>query len=159
MAKKIIPIIVFLLAAYLYLQEGNYQLAPDSQTSPGSISTEHKAQQQQQTPNNSVLLAYQNKRSDVQVKGSGRVIRLLADDLEGSRHQKFILRVADSLTVLMSHNIDLAPRINNLNKGDTVEFNGEYEWTNKGGVIHWTHHDPAGRHEDGWLKHKGRLYQ
>lgn len=158
MSKKVIPIIVFLLAAYLYLQEGNYQLAPNSQTSSGTVSTKQN-DPRQQTSINPVQLAYQNRRSDVQVKGSGEVIRLLADDLEGSRHQKFILRISDNLTVLMSHNIDLAPRIDNLRKGDRVEFNGEYEWSEKGGVIHWTHHDPAGRHEDGWLEHQGRRYQ
>ncbi len=158
MAKKIIPIIVFLLAVYLYLEEGNYRLDTNSQNSSETVSNEQNVQRQQASKN-PVQLAYRDRRSDVQVKGSGEVIRLLPDDLEGSRHQKFILRVSDSLTVLMSHNIDLAPRINNLRKGDRVEFNGEYEWTEKGGVIHWTHHDPAGRHEDGWLKHQGRRYQ
>ncbi|HCJ6793132.1 DUF3465 domain-containing protein, partial [Acinetobacter baumannii] len=26
-------------------------------------------------------------------------------------------------------------------------------------VLHWTHHDPQNRHENGWLKHNGRIYQ
>ena len=43
-----------------------------------------------------------------------------------------------------------------LEVGDVVEFFGEYEWNEQGGVIHWTHHDPAGRHTDGWLRHGGR---
>ena len=117
MAKKIIPIIVFLLAVYLYLEEGNYRLDTNSQNSSETVSNEQNVQRQQASKN-PVQLAYRDRRSDVQVKGSGEVIRLLPDDLEGSRHQKFILRVSDSLTVLMSHNIDLAPRINNLLCGD-----------------------------------------
>ena len=40
-----------------------------------------------------------------------------------------------------------------------IEFYGEYEWNEKGGVVHWTHRDPRGNHESGWLKHKGSTYQ
>jgi len=103
--------------------------------------------------------AFANQQSDIQVKGAGMVQRILKDDNEGSRHQKFILVLANHETVLVSHNIDLAPRIENLKVGDRVDFYGEYEWNPKGGVIHWTHHDPRGNHVDGWLKHNGRTYQ
>lgn len=106
-----------------------------------------------------IVSAYQSKRSDVQVRGSGTVKRTLKDDNDGSRHQKFILELSDGLSVLVAHNIDLAPRISGLRSGDKIEFNGEYEWSEQGGVLHWTHHDPGGRHIDGWLKHNGKLYQ
>ncbi|GAA0684777.1 hypothetical protein GCM10009104_07770 [Marinobacterium maritimum] len=102
---------------------------------------------------------YDSRRSDVQVQGAGVVSRILPDDTVGSRHQKFILRLGSGQTLLISHNIDLAPRIPSLSVGDRVSFNGEYEWNDRGGVVHWTHHDPAGRHEGGWLKHQGRTYQ
>ena len=103
--------------------------------------------------------AYQNRLSDIQVSGSGKVSRILRDDNEGSRHQRFILRLSSGQTLLIAHNIDLAPRINTLQNGDVVQFYGEYEWNPKGGVVHWTHHDPGGRHVDGWLKHDGHKYE
>ncbi|MCX2758588.1 DUF3465 domain-containing protein [Vibrio sp. Sgm 22] len=103
--------------------------------------------------------AYERHQSDVQVSGSGTVFRILPDDNKGSRHQKFILRLDSKQTVLVAHNIDLAPRIQDIRKGDRVEFYGEYEWNKKGGVIHWTHRDPNNRHAHGWLKHNGNLYE
>ena len=103
--------------------------------------------------------AYQNQLSDIQVSGSGKVSRILSDDNQGSRHQRFILRLSSGQTLLVAHNIDLAPKISTLQKGDVVQFFGEYEWNSRGGVIHWTHHDPGGQHVGGWLKHNGRKYE
>jgi molybdopterin converting factor small subunit len=108
---------------------------------------------------NKIASAYSTQSSDLQVSSSGTVIKLLSDDNEGSRHQRFILKLSNNQTVLVAHNIDLASKITSLRIGDVVEFNGEYEWNSKGGVIHWTHHDPEGRHQDGWLKHNGSIYE
>jgi hypothetical protein len=102
---------------------------------------------------------FDERRSGVQTQGKGVVIKILPDDNQGSRHQRFIVKLRSGQTLLIAHNIDLAPRLSTLRKGDTVAFYGEYEWNPKGGVIHWTHHDPSGRHEPGWLKHNGRTYQ
>ncbi|SSR93999.1 Protein of uncharacterised function (DUF3465) [Acinetobacter baumannii] len=93
------------------------------------------------------------------MQGSGRVKAILREDNDGTKHQKFILVLKNGLSILVAHNIDLAPKIEDLHKGDIVEFNGEYEYNEKGGVLHWTHHDPQNRHENGWLKHNGHIYQ
>ncbi len=111
---------------------------------------------------NAVLAnAFRNRTSNLQVSGSGRVQRILSDDRKGSQHQRFILKLNSGQTLLVAHNIDLAPRVSSLSVGDSVDFYGEYEWNAEGGVIHWTHHDPpgGGSHVDGWLKHKGRIYK
>lgn len=103
--------------------------------------------------------AFHNRQSNVQVSGRGEVIKVLSDDTQGSRHQRFILRLASGRTLLISHNIDLAPRIDSLQVGDEVEFFGEYEWNEKGGLVHWTHDDPQGKHVEGWVKHRGIVFQ
>ena len=107
--------------------------------------------------NGAILDAYRNQQSDLWVTGSGTVRRTLSDDLQGSKHQRFIVDLGRGATILISHNIDLAPRIP-LSAGDTVIFRGEYEWNDRGGVVHWTHHDPQGRRQGGWIQTKGRKY-
>lgn len=103
--------------------------------------------------------AFANRLSTLQLGGQGTVVRLLADDDDGSRHQRFIVRLASGRTLLVAHNLDLAPRIDSLQAGDAVAFQGEYQWNSQGGVIHWTHHDPQGRHPAGWIRHRGQTYQ
>jgi hypothetical protein len=114
---------------------------------------------EQSSAKDQLLSAYENRQSNIPVEGSGVVVKILPDDLQGSRHQRFILRLSSGQTVLIVHNIDLAPRVAALREGDTVEFRGEYEWNSKGGVVHRTHHDPHGRHQAGWLKHNGSTYE
>ncbi len=143
--KKLILLAVAILLIYGFVQEQGISVPSVSSFAQSADST--------------LQDAYKNRQSDLQVQGEGVVIKLLRDDLKGSRHQKFILKLSTGQTVLVSHNIDLAPRIASLRKGDTVEFYGEYEWNSKGGVVHWTHHDPGGRHIGGWLKHKDKMYQ
>ena len=143
--KKLVFLIVIAALAYGFFQDRGIYLPGLSSWSRGTES--------------SLQEAYDNRQSDIQLAGEGIVTKILADDRDGSRHQRFILRLASGQTVLVAHNIDLAPRIGGLRTGDSVAFYGEYEWNPKGGVIHWTHHDPGGRHPAGWLRHGGKLYQ
>jgi len=107
-----------------------------------------------------IMEAYKNKQSDVWVEGSGEVIKLLKDDTYGSRHQRFLVKLSmrEKQTLLFAHNIDLAERINSLQVGDTITFKGEYEYNPKGGIVHWTHYDPAGEIDGGWIEHEGKVY-
>ena len=145
LAAVAVVAVVLLLAAVV----GGLQLA--STTAP-----------QATTPvaaDDAAAAAFRQQASDVQMSGSGVVDRLLADDNDGSRHQRFILKLASGQTLLIAHNIDIAPRVTGLAEGDSVEFYGVYEYNADGGVIHWTHHDPDGSHVSGWLKHDGQTYQ
>ncbi len=106
-----------------------------------------------------IARAFAAHANGVPVTGEGVVSKLLRDDTDGSRHQKFLVRLTSGQTLLIAHNIDLAPRIETLKSGDPVQFAGEYAWNGQGGVVHWTHRDPQGTHDAGWLKHQGRTYQ
>ena len=103
--------------------------------------------------------AFKDRGGDLQVQGSGAVVRLLDDDDEGSRHQRFIVRLDSGQTLLVAHNIDVAPRVEGLAVGDEIAFSGVYEWSAEGGTIHWTHGDPNGDHAPGWLRHDAKTYR
>ena len=106
-----------------------------------------------------IAAAFRERQSHIFVGAQGRVIKVLADDSAGERHQRFIVQLKNGQTLLIAHNIDIAPRIENIAVGDEVSFYGEYAWNDKGGVVHWTHHDPARRKPGGWIEHQGLRYQ
>jgi hypothetical protein len=158
-------------------ENGDIICAGSPLPSPFAISTEAQGDAVGTCPNKAFLIlgassgsstrvdddtigrAFANRTSGIQVEGEGTVLRVLPDDLNGSRHQRFIVELASGQTLLFAHNIDIAPRIDGLEAGDRVRFSGEYIWNEKGGVIHWTHHDPQGRHAAGWVIHNGKTYR
>ena len=142
--RKLLPLVFALGVVYLVFDE------------TGPLSS---FKGQATAPDSEIAEAFANGRSNFLVEGQGEVVRVLSDDADGDRHQRFILRLASGQTLLIAHNIDLAPRLPQLGEGDFVEFFGEYEWNDQGGVIHWTHRDPEGRHQAGWLKYRGATYQ
>lgn len=105
-----------------------------------------------------VLDAFERRESGVTVSVAGTVARILPDDRDGDRHQRFILALSNGRTLLVAHNIDLAPRVP-VETDDHIALRGQYEWNPEGGVVHWTHHDPARLHEPGWIQHRGRTYE
>ncbi|MDR0813186.1 MAG: DUF3465 domain-containing protein [Oscillospiraceae bacterium] len=102
---------------------------------------------------------FEQKKRDVFVFGEGIVVRLMEDDTSGDRHQRFVLETDGGLSLLITHNIDIAPRLDGLATGDNVAFHGEYVWSEKGGAVHWTHHDPDGSSPGGWLEWNGVVYR
>lgn len=102
--------------------------------------------------------AFEERHSGVWLSVRGEAVRMLKDDLKGARHQRFIIRLKDGQTLLISHNIDLAPRVP-FAPGDELEVRGRYEWNPKGGLLHWTHRDPAGGRPGGWIRLGGKIYR
>lgn len=153
-------IVIALLLAAAAWQYFSGQLGSTTQQSPNPPQTQ--AGNQTQTVDSSKTLAQlraaaQNPNAQFWTTLQGKVIKTLKDDNEGDRHQKFLLQVANDLTLLVSHNIDVAERVP-VQVGDTIKLHGEYVWNNRGGVIHWTHHDPKGRKIGGWIERQGQRY-
>lgn len=170
--RKLIPAIVVVLTVVAGSRFFGLDSAEDSGTgatsaftsptpgnSAGRANSSSQPGQAGSTADSPIATAYSQHVSNLQVQGGGVVDRVLSDDSNGDRHQRFIVRLPWGQTVLVAHNIDLAPRVAQLSVGDRVDFFGEYEWNAQGGVIHWTHRDPAGRHVAGWIRHDGALYQ
>jgi Protein of unknown function (DUF3465) len=157
---------LILLAVYVALSLAACYAPNNAQTTAPTQSTEQAAVQTSTTPSASnsmdagaITEAFGAQRNVPQVQGSGVVTKVLKDDTKGLKHQKFLLKVSDSITILIAHNIDLAPRVADIAEGDVIEFKGEYIYTPKGGTVHWTHKDPRGNHQAGWLKHNGKTYE
>ena len=142
---RVVLVLVVLVAAYWLGREQS-----DSSPAPSRSTAENRDLQLRE--------AFRAERSDVWLEVEGVVSHMLDDDLQGSRHQRFILETRSGLTLLVSHNIDLAPRVP-LQTGDGIDLRGEYEWNAKGGILHWTHDDPQGRRPGGWIRHGGSTYR
>jgi hypothetical protein len=151
--KKLLAVVILSIAAYA----GFSEYRDSRSNNEPSVTAGHETSAR---GSDAILArAFENQTGKLQVAGTGTVSKILKDDNDGRRHQKFVLRLESGQTLLVAHNIDLAPRIDSLREGDAVEFNGQYDWNPKGGVIHWTHLDPTGRHVAGWIRHNGKTYQ
>ncbi|MEO6796107.1 MAG: DUF3465 domain-containing protein [Candidatus Dormibacter sp.] len=106
-----------------------------------------------------VVQDFQAHRSNVEVTADGTVITIFPDRHSNAGvHEQFIMRLASGgFTVEVEHNISIGARVP-LSTGDRVIVHGDYIWNDKGGLIHFTHHDPRGTHEGGYIQDNGKTY-
>jgi hypothetical protein len=113
------------------------------------------------SPNDAALCAaYAGGRSGVEVVADGTVTRVLGiQQGRVSPHEGFLFRLASgcSVVVRVEVNTDFTGPIP-LTGGERVVVKGEYEYYPRGGVIHWTHRDPRGRHDNGYVEAGDRSY-
>lgn len=152
--KRISVLVLIILAVAFYLLEGNL----------GGYGNNQKGETNHLEANNSNAQKTLQDYFDRKVSGkmitvSAKISKVLRDDLHPPRHQRFIIKLDNNLTVLVTHNTDLAPRVKAIKAGDPIKVTGQYEWNDKGGVIHWTHHDPQGRRDGGQITYKGKVYR
>ena len=151
MIKKLLLILIICGAAYYYINYGIPKLKFDRP----EITAEGRFTSSDQF----IVNNYENRKSNVPVKGNGVVIYLLPDRTIGGRHQQFAVKLACGHTVTIRYNVDVARPIKDIQPGYSVEFSGRYDWDAKGGTISQTYRDPKNRFLPGWLKINGVTYQ
>jgi hypothetical protein len=124
----------------------------------GCKSTPGRAVAPSVTDDSQIVAFEQAHRMNTEITGKVKVYKLLREDDEGLRHEKFLVMLSDGTTVLVAHSIDKAPSVP-VSPEDTIIIHGEYVWNPKGGVIHWTHHSDSPKHEGGWIDFKGKRYE
>lgn len=104
----------------------------------------------------------QNGAQHTEIMLDGTVTRVLGvRSGRSGRHEGFYLEPVVPQSgrmpaVKVEDNIDITGYIA-LQRGDRVQLKGQYECND--GVVHWTHHDPSGRHENGYVRVNGQIYQ
>lgn len=166
--RVVFPAIVAILAALAWMSlrqpasdvpSTTQRPAPEpAPQSPPAITPAEPTHSASPSGNALVAKLFATRRSNVEVEIDGTVAKTLADDRQGSPHQRFLVRVPGGPTVLVAHNIDIAPRAP-VRQDRPIRLRGEYVWNAKGGIVHWTHHDPVGRHANGWIEVDGHRYE
>ena len=141
---KITKVLVFSITTFtmLLLAWWSWQSVPGYKIEPGFWAVEK---------------AFLNQQSGMMVEVDGKVVRILTADQEGSHHQNFVIRMRNGQSVLVSHSIAAAHRVP-ISIDDEVTVRGEYQWTEPGGAIHWTHRDFSPERRHGWIEHQGKKY-
>jgi hypothetical protein len=73
-------------------------------------------------------------------------------------HEAFGVRSDDGIGLEVVDNVSIAPRVP-VGVGDRVVVQGVLiPKAARGPLVHWTHHDPGGRHAAGFIEWNGRRY-
>lgn len=105
-----------------------------------------------------VMAAWKRQESNVVVQFDARVVLLMPDLVDVVTAQQFIVELDNGHRLLVSHNLDESSPVP-LAATSKVHIKGEYDWTESGGMIHWTHKDRSGKRAGGWIAYDGIRYQ
>jgi hypothetical protein len=72
-------------------------------------------------------------------------------------HEAFAVQTSQGPLEIVD-NVDIAPRIP-VQAGDRIDVRGEMVHDpGREPIVHWTHHDPAGVHPNGFIRFRGQVY-
>lgn len=135
--------------------------SPQAVAASGTLATLLAACAAQTAPDNAAVCdAFRAGRSHVEVVAAATVTRVLGvASGRVSPHEGFLMQLTSDCRVVVrvEANTDFTGAFA-LVRGDRVVVKGEYEYYPIGGVIHWTHRDPRGRHEGGFIQVGDKTY-
>lgn len=86
------------------------------------------------------------------------VTKLMPDDNDGSRHQRFYAKLSDNSEVYIVYSLEYGRVRVPVNVGSIIGVGGEYRWTKFGGLLHWVHEDHRDQRPDGYVEVRGVRY-
>ena len=105
-----------------------------------------------------IMAAWEKRQSNILVEAEGQVVLELPDLEDIKTVQRFMVSLENGHRVMIVHDLDVAPRVP-VSVFSEIRFKGEFDWTQAGGMIHWTHRDISGKREGGWIEVLGQRYQ
>ncbi|AFY00753.1 DUF3465 domain-containing protein [Bdellovibrio bacteriovorus] len=139
-------------------RRGNREESWDQNRQSEDSSYEQSASLDESASDSDLVRAVNDRRREDFVEGGSlTVVKILPDDSSGLEHQKWVVRLSNGELMQAVYNLDMCPRVP-LKVGDVIAMGGQFIWTNKGGLLHWLHHDPRGRRPDGYVYVNGQYY-
>lgn len=134
------------------------QVQAGGQGQQGQITPQKPSDIDETASDSDIIRAINDRRREHFIEGGSLVVtKLLPDDNSGLEHQKWVVRLSNGEKMQAVYNLDMCPRVP-LKEGDVIAMGGEFVWTNKGGLLHWLHHDPRGRRPNGYVLVNGKFY-
>lgn len=102
--------------------------------------------------------AFHEQRSDFMIEVSGTVVRVLTSNRNRPQTQEFVIRLENGQSLLVVHDKRASGGVP-VSVDDRVTVRGEYKWSETGGRVQNTQHDPSLERRHGFVEHKGKRYQ
>ena len=113
-------------------------------------------------PNNGAACNdYASQSSGNEVLVSGHVVALLGTrESRSGKHEGYLVKLNKNCDLLLKveTNTSITGPIP-FTHDEPIVLKGVYVYDPLGGLIHWTHHDPSGRHMNGYVIAGGKSYR
>lgn len=121
-------------------------------------------QQQQPRPgqitdDSDLVRAVRSQKAQFYIEAGNLVVtKLLPDDRNGLKHQKWEARLSNGEVIQVVYNSDMGDRVP-VKIGDKFGVGGQFVWgRQRMGVMHWLHEDKREKRPDGYVFFNGTVY-